>query len=95
MMNPWRSATVLFLYVLFIWVSPGSAGAAGGDKKPAFPTPLGYVSDYADLIDANWQNRIRQVCKELEDRTGVEMIVVTISTAGPHLACTGVCGGVV
>lgn len=47
------------------------------------PTPLGYVSDYAEILDEEWQNRIRSVCKELEDRTGVEMIVVTVSTIEP------------
>ena len=44
----------------------------------------GYVSDYAELIEADWQNRIRLVCKELEDRTGIEMIVVAIETANPY-----------
>lgn len=80
----WRPVTVFSLFVLFFCVSHGFAGAAGGEKKPDFPTPLGYVSDYADLIEADWQSRIRVVCKELEDRTGVEMIVVTIETASPH-----------
>lgn len=83
-MKVWRSVPILFLYVLLVYVPPGLADAAGGEKKPAFPTPLGYVSDYADLIEADWQSRIRDVCKELEDRTGVEMIVVTIATASPH-----------
>ncbi len=79
-----RSVPVFFLLVLLIWASPGSAGAAGGERNPVFPTPRGYVSDYAELIEPDWQNRIRQVCKELEDRTGIEMIVVTIPTASPH-----------
>ena len=73
-----------FIFFLLVWVSPGIAGVPGGDKKPVFPTPRGYVSDYAELIGPEWQNRIREVCKELEDRTGVEMIVVTIATAGPY-----------
>lgn len=53
-------------------------------KIPVFPTPLGYVSDYAELIGRNWHSRIRDVCKELEDRTGVEMIVVTIESVKPY-----------
>ncbi|MXX10615.1 MAG: TPM domain-containing protein [Nitrospira sp. SB0667_bin_9] len=80
----WRAVPVLFLFVLFAWASSGFAVAARGEKTPAFPTPLGYVSDYAELIDADWQSRIRAVCKELENRTGVEMIVVTIETASPY-----------
>ncbi|MYA28837.1 MAG: TPM domain-containing protein, partial [Nitrospira sp. SB0666_bin_27] len=83
-MNTWRSAAMVFLFVPLVWGAPGLAGAAGVEKKSAFPRPLGYVSDYAELIDADWQSRIRAVCKELEDRTGVEMIVVTIETASPH-----------
>ncbi len=80
----WRSASLFFLFVLFACVFPEGASAAEGEKKPAFPKPLGYVSDYADLIEADWQNRIRLVCKELEDRTGIEMIVVAIETVSPH-----------
>ena len=56
----------------------------GIKKIPVFPTPLGYVSDYAKLIDRDWHSRIRGVCKELEDRTGVEMIVVTIKSVKPY-----------
>ncbi|MYC28283.1 MAG: TPM domain-containing protein [Nitrospira sp. SB0662_bin_26] len=83
-MNTWRSAAMVFLFVPLVWGAPGLAGAAGVEKKSAFPRPLGYVSDYAELIGSDWQSRIRAVCKELEDRTGVEMIVVTIATAGPY-----------
>ena len=84
MMSFWRSTSMFFLLVLFAWVSPGLADSSGGEKKFVFPTPLGYVSDYADLIEPDWQRRIREVCKELEDRTGIEMIVVTIETTSPH-----------
>ena len=68
MMNVWRSAPMLFPFVLLVWVSLVAAGASEGEKKPVFPTPLGYVSDYADLIEPDGQRRIREVCKELEDR---------------------------
>ena len=80
----WRSVPMFFLAFLFTCLSLEVSNAAGGEKKPVFPKPLGYVSDYADLIEADWQNRIRLVCKELEDRTGIEMIVVVIETASPH-----------
>lgn len=80
----WRSIPFFLLFLILTWLSGGTVGATGGEKKPAFPRPLGYVSDYADLIEPDWQNRIRQVCKELEDRTGIEMIVVVIETANPY-----------
>ena len=41
--------------------------------------PLGYVSDYAGLVDADWKARIRSVCQDLERKTGVEMVVVVLS----------------
>ncbi|WP_454062280.1 TPM domain-containing protein [Candidatus Nitrospira salsa] len=50
------------------------------------PTPLGYVSDYAEVLSSHWSERIRGVCKEIEQRTGVEMIVVTLPTVGPELS---------
>lgn len=84
MMIPWRSIRFFLLFLILIWLSGGTVWAIEGEKKPAFPRPLGYVSDYADLIEPDWQNRIRQVCKELEDRTGIEMIVVAIETANPY-----------
>ena len=79
-----RSIPFFLLLLIVIWMSGGVVGATEAEKKSAFPKPLGYVSDYADLIEADWQNRIRLVCKELEDRTGIEMIVVAIETASPH-----------
>ena len=50
---------MFLLFILLVCVSPGLASAAGVEKKPAFPRPLGYVSDYAELINADWQSRIR------------------------------------
>ena len=50
--------------------------------KPNLPTPLGYVSDYAEVLSPHWSKRIRAVCKELEQRTGVEMIVVIMPKIG-------------
>ena len=83
-MNVSRVVPILFLLAWLPGIFPGLASAAEEGSPPGFPTPLGYVSDYADLIEPDWQRRIRAVCKELEDRTGVEMIVVTIETTSPH-----------
>ena len=51
--------------------------------KPQLPTPLGYVSDYGKILSPQWSGEIRSICKELERRTGVEMIVVTLPTVEP------------
>ncbi|MFB3146125.1 MAG: YgcG family protein, partial [Nitrospirales bacterium] len=59
------------------------ANSPYGIKKHTFPTPRGYVSDFAEMFTDEWKSRIRSVCRELETRTGVEMIVVTIPTVSP------------
>ena len=57
--------------------------ASATEEQLNLPRPLGYVSDYAEILDDVWQARIRSACKELEDRTGIEMIVVTLPTVSP------------
>ena len=52
-------------------------------QEPEFPSPLGYVSDYAQILDEEWYAQIRAVCKDLETNTAVEMLVVTIDTIQP------------
>jgi len=51
--------------------------------KIQLPEPRGYVSDHAQVIDGDWKERIRSVCQDLERKTGVEMVVVTIPTIKP------------
>jgi uncharacterized protein len=47
------------------------------------PGPLGYVSDHAGVINPTWRERIRSVCQDLERKTGVEMVVVTVPSIKP------------
>ena len=51
--------------------------------KLQLPEPRGYVSDHAQAIEGDWKERIRSVCQDLERKTGVEMVVVTVSTIKP------------
>ena len=53
------------------------------EEEQHLPTPLGYVSDYAKVLDAKWYDQIRSVCKDLEINTGVEMLVVTMPSIEP------------
>jgi uncharacterized protein len=53
-------------------------------EKRALPEPLGYVSDHAGVFDADWKARVRSVCQDLERKTGVEMVVVTVKSLGPY-----------
>lgn len=51
--------------------------------RPQLPGPLGYVSDHAGVLDDDWKARIRSVCQDLERKTGVELVVVTVPSVKP------------
>ena len=59
------------------------AASAAVTSKVELPTPQGYVSDYAEILSPQWKSQIRSVCKDLEIKTGVEMIVVTMPSVAP------------
>lgn len=62
----------------------GPVAAAPPPPEQNLPSPLGYVSDYAGILPAAWEERIRSVCKDLEEKTGVEMVVVTTRDIAPY-----------
>ncbi len=78
-----RPALLVTALVMAQGVSPCLAGNAAGETAPALPPPPGSVNDDAAVIGDDWERRIRGVCRELEHRAGVEMIVVTVPTVGP------------
>ncbi len=68
-----------------LWLSLAASGVSAVPvSKPAMPEPLGYVSDHAKVLDEDWKARIRSVCQDLERKTGVEMVVVTVSSLRPY-----------
>ncbi len=58
------------------------AGAAGAAPAP-LPTPLGFVSDFAGVIDAATEARLARRILELKQKTGAEIAVVTLPTTKP------------
>ncbi len=74
----WRGTT-LWALVWSLLVS--SAAASPG--RPRLPEPLGYVSDHGQVLDPEWRARIRSVCQDLERKTGIEMVVVTVPALKP------------
>ena len=47
-----------------------------------WPAPTGYVNDYAKIIDAASADSIEALGKELQEKTGAEMAVVTLPDLG-------------
>ena len=46
------------------------------------PTPIGYLSDYAGVIDGGRAQQIESACASIEQSSGVEIAVVTIDSLG-------------
>lgn len=59
-------------------------GNAAPPPPQDLPKPLGYVSDHGRVLSPEWKERIRSVCKDLETKTGVEMVVVTVGSIEPY-----------
>ena len=77
-------ALVASLSLILAWASVGEASLYERPKdRSALPGPMGYVSDHAQVLDGEWKERIRSVCQDLERKTGVEMVVVTVSSVKP------------
>ncbi|MBU5591370.1 TPM domain-containing protein [Clostridium sp. MSJ-4] len=69
-----RNILLSFILLLFLAISiPVSAA----EKYPE-PTNLKYVNDYSNVIDKDTKEFIISLGKELEDKTGAQLVVVTI-----------------
>ena len=53
-------------------------------ERVPLPSPIGYVSDHAQVVEQAWKDRIRSVCVDLEKKSGVEMVLVTVPSMKPY-----------
>jgi uncharacterized protein len=75
----WVSLTFLF------WTGAGQTSLYERPKERAsLPSPIGYVSDHAHVVEQEWKDRIRSVCIDLEKKSGVEMVIVTVASIKPY-----------
>lgn len=79
-----RALVSLFVLLITCHLSLVTSALALPQDKPQLPGPLGYVSDHAGVISPAWKERIRSVCQDLERKTGVEMVVVTVPSTKPY-----------
>ena len=49
-----------------------------------FPDPVGYINDFAGVIDTNFKMRLESLVEEVRMKTGVEIVVVTVKTSGDY-----------
>ena len=74
----------LFFVLAWLCVLPSQPSHSSASELKPIPEPLGYVSDHAGGLEPDWKARIRSVCQDLERKTGVEMVVVTVRTFSPY-----------
>ena len=71
--------------VLVLWAAAAQAALYERPKERVpLPSPIGYVSDHAQVVEAEWKERIRSVCIDLEKKSGVEMVIVTVPSIKPY-----------
>ena len=61
---------------------PVNASQHQAEAKPTLPPPTGFVSDFANVIDAESEDRLQEALTELKDKSEIEFAVVTVETTG-------------
>ena len=57
---------------------------AGALYAQKLPKPVGFVNDFAGVIDPSSKQQMESIIKELQTKTGAEIAVVTIKTIQPY-----------
>jgi ankyrin repeat protein len=52
--------------------------------KFEFPKPIGWINDFASVIDEKSKNNMQRIITDLERKTGAEVAVVTVKTISPY-----------
>lgn len=73
-----RTQTVLILICLLMGLSSIVAVAS-----PNFPSPIGFVNDFANIMDQQSKAAIEQIAITMQKEQGIEVAVVTIPTTEP------------
>ncbi len=80
----WLGTVWVGLAVL-IWTAAAQAALYDRPKERVpLPSPIGYVSDHAQVMEPEWKERIRSVCIDLEKKSGVELVIVTVPSIKPY-----------
>lgn len=85
--RPKRRTVDVILLSLLLLLSAAAAQASLYDRpkeRVPLPSPIGYVSDHAQVVEGEWKDRIRSVCIDLEKKSGVEMVIVTVPSIKPY-----------
>lgn len=71
-----RIRPFILAFLVFILILPAGANAA----KKVFPPPVGYVNDFAGVMDASSKERLSSLLTKIEKSGSAEIAVVTIQS---------------
>lgn len=69
------------LLIVIMLVTAGSLLVSAEENYPS-PTAKGYVNDFANVLSPSTEEEIFRLGKELDDKTGAQVVVVTIESLG-------------
>lgn len=69
----------LFFFIFFIFFLP----VVFAQSEITFPSPQGFVNDYANVLSADVEREMERVCRVLNEKTGIEIAVVFLDTTKP------------
>lgn len=72
-----RQVNLLILVILILIV--GQTVSA-----QEFPVPIGYVNDFAQVLDQRSRAQIQVVAEQLKEEQGIELAVVTLQSTAPY-----------
>lgn len=70
----------MFRKLLLVLLMALGSSAACLAKDVSFPSPQGYVNDFANVLDADSRTRLNDVITGLEKKTTAEIAVVTVNS---------------
>lgn len=74
-MNPLRTLLVALCLTVISFTTQA--------EEVTLPQPQGFVSDFAGIIDQPTQRKLTNLIRELQEKTGAEIAVVTVETTQP------------
>ena len=72
-----------FISILLIVLSLCQVSLAAQAEEVTIPQPQGFVSDFARIIDPQARRQLTNIIRELQEKTGAEIAVVTVESTQP------------
>jgi len=67
-----------FCSAVLVWAAVCVAVSPAWAQKPQYPTYVGHVNDFAQVLDAGTKQQLETILNNFENRTGAQIAVVTV-----------------